>query len=76
VLAEIGTAIGQKTALSPFSGVRRTSGCTVKSFALSFCLFPCSIDHGDNTEVAKKDSANRTKVVNSDKYLYKCPFPY
>jgi hypothetical protein len=59
VSAEMGTAVGQETALSPFSGVRRTSGCTVKSFAPSFCLFPCSIDHGDNTEVAKKDSADR-----------------
>jgi hypothetical protein len=51
--AGMGTAVGRETALSPFSGVRRTSGCTVKSFDPSFCLF-CSIDHGDNTEVAER----------------------
>jgi hypothetical protein len=49
----VSAAVGRETALSPFSGVRRTSGCTVKSFAPSFCLFPCSIDHGD-TEVAER----------------------
>jgi hypothetical protein len=69
VSAEIGTAVGQETALSPFSGVRRTSGCTVKSFAPSFGLFPCSIDH----ECLRPD---RTKVANSDECLYRCPFPH
>jgi hypothetical protein len=63
--AEMGTAVGQETALSHFSRVRRTSGCTVKPFASSFCLFSCSIDHGD-----------RTKVANSDECLYRCPFPH
>jgi hypothetical protein len=42
----LSAAVGQETALSPFSG---------KTFCLFFFPFPCSIDHGDRTKVANSD---------------------